>query len=401
MSRIALNILLLAAAVAWTLTPLVIYVAHRLGAVDQPGPRKIHQRPIPRIGGVAVFAGLVSALAYAAYATGFMDLLPSKGLYWGTVAAAATALFLLGLVDDLWGLTFKWKFAVQIVIATIVWLGGFRIEMLSYPFGHQSLDLGVLSLPVTLLWVVGITNAMNLIDGLDGLAVGTALISTTTVAVIAYYRDQVAVAAISVALVGSLLGFLRYNFSPARIFLGDSGSMLLGFILAVTSIHGSQKGPTVVAVLAPLLVLGLPILDTTLAVFRRLYRLGREGAGSDQRVHHFVLRNASRVFLPDQDHLHHRLLDVGLSQRGAVLTLYGVVLLLALAATVHVFNRGAWVALVLVGVLSATTLGLLLLTVIKRRQDRARDVMRRIEVPARPVSLAAMTPGERSSVAER
>ena len=400
MSRVALQTLLLAAGVAWTLTPLVILLAHWLGAVDQPGPRKIHQRPIPRIGGVSVFAGFVSALAYAAYATGFVDQLPSKSLYWGTVAAAATTLFLLGLVDDLWGLSFRWKFAVQIVIATIVWLGGFRIEILSYPFGQGSLDLGALSLPVTILWVVGITNAMNLIDGLDGLAVGTALISTTTVAVIAYYRGQVAVAAVSIALVGSLLGFLRYNFSPARIFLGDSGSMLLGFTLAVTSIHGSQKGPTVVAVLAPLLVLGLPILDTTLAVLRRLYRLGRDGVGSDQGVHSFVLRNASRLFIPDQDHLHHRLLDVGLSQRAAVLVLYSVVLLLALTATVHVFSRGAWVALLLVGVLSTTILGLLLLVMIQRRRDRAKDAISVSSIPVHPAHLA-VAPGGRSSVAER
>src|SRR5262249_22590242 len=161
--------------------------------------------------------------------------------------------------------TFRTKFAVQIVAATAVWSAGFRIDALGLPGLLSDVTLGVWSLPVTVVWVVGVTNAFNLIDGLDGLAAGTALISTLTIAIAALQLDRVAVAALSVALAGSLIGFLRFNFNPAQIFLGDSGSMFLGFCLAVISIHGSQKNVAVVAVLVPFLLLGYPILDTAIA----------------------------------------------------------------------------------------------------------------------------------------
>jgi hypothetical protein len=214
------------------------------------------------------------------------------------------------------------------------------------------------------LWIVGITNAVNLIDGLDGLAAGIALITTITLATIALAREQqsMGVAAISIVLAGSLIGFLRFNFNPARIFLGDSGSMFLGFVLAVISVRGSQKGATAVAVFVPLLVLGLPLLDTGLAVLRRLYRLGNHGGRTQNRLT-YMLRNLNYVFLPDRGHIHHRLLDLGLGQRGAVMVLYGAALLLALAGYALTFKKnGIELALLLGGVLvvsMATFLALL------------------------------------------
>jgi UDP-GlcNAc:undecaprenyl-phosphate GlcNAc-1-phosphate transferase len=348
--------LLVSAIMTWVSTPLAIRFARWLGAIDRPGPRKIHTSPIPRLGGVPIFFGFLAGLTFAAYTTGYTQLVPVRLTYWTALAGAAFCMLILGVADDFLGLSFKSKFAVQLAAALTVWLWGFRIETITFPLGGAPLHMGWLSLPVTLLWIVGITNAINLIDGLDGLAAGCALITTTAVAVIALHGGRVAVTALSVALVGSLIGFLRFNFNPARIFLGDSGSMFLGFVLAVISIHGSQKGPTAVAVFAPLLILGFPILDTSLAIVRRLYRLGAEEARNDRRVTH-VLRNIHHVFLPDRGHLHHRLLDLGLTQRAAVLSLYVIMISLALVALVNVVLNSVLVAGLLLAVLAMSVSG--------------------------------------------
>ncbi len=234
--------MIVAMAVTSLLTPSVIRLAHRLGAMDLPGGRKVHGSPIPRIGGVAVFAGFVAGLGSAALLAGFLLEPIQVHVYWPGLVIAATVIFLVGLADDLWGLRYYWKFAAQISCAVYVWYCGFQVDVISQPLG-PGIDLGWLSLPITVLWIVGITNAVNLIDGLDGLAAGTALITTLATAVIAFKMKNLGVAAACVALAGSLLGFLRFNFSPAQIFLGDSGSMFLGFVLAVASARGSQKLP--------------------------------------------------------------------------------------------------------------------------------------------------------------
>ncbi len=363
--------LVVATAISFLCTPLAIRLASAVGAVDHPGPRKIHRHPIPRAGGIPVLAGFAGGLVTAAFASGYLPvgLNPRLG-YWFTMGAAATAVFLLGLADDIIGVSFRYKFLFQVIATVAVWIGGFRIEVLSHPLGSHVVNLGMLSLPVTLLWVVGVTNAMNLIDGLDGLAAGTGLITTLAVAAAAYHAGQPGLEAASVALVGSLLGFLRYNFHPARIFLGDSGAMFLGFVLAVASIHGSQKGPTAIAIMGPLLVLGFPILDTGLAILRRLYRVGTEGAHSSQGFR-YVLRNAHRVFLPDRGHLHHRLLDLGMGQRGAVIMLYVVVAFFAVAALAIVVLNKTWLALVVLGVLIVAAFPTVLL--IKSQLRRARE----------------------------
>lgn len=365
--------LIIAMGVTWMVTPLVIRLANRLGAVDLPAGRKVHREPVPRAGGLAIFAGFTAGLFFAAMATGKLWAGPELTSYWLGLAVAATALLLTGLFDDLWGLSFHWKFVAQLLAAVYVWSSGFRVEILSHPLGGE-LQLGWLSLPVTLLWIVGITNAVNLIDGLDGLATGIALITTAAVAVFAIAGSQLGVAAASVALAGSLIGFLRFNFNPARIFLGDSGSMFLGFVLAVTSVRGSQKGPTAVAIVVPLLVLGLPLLDTGLTVLRRLYRLGARGVRSDNTLR-YMIRNFDHIFLPDRKHIHHRLLELGLSHRWSVIALYGVGGLFALCAFCLVLLKNMVLALLLLALLAGLMAAFFSLLYLRiwRLQARERD----------------------------
>jgi UDP-GlcNAc:undecaprenyl-phosphate GlcNAc-1-phosphate transferase len=366
----------IAGVTTWLVTPAVVRIAHRVGAVDQPGPRKIHAAPIPRVGGLAVFSGFAVGLAFAAIATGYVTIAPHvRAGYWSVLAVAAAGMLILGLVDDLRSVSFQWKFTFQIVAAFVVWYSGFRIEELGIPFVTNGIELGWLSLPLTILWIVGITNAFNLIDGLDGLAAGTALITTTVVAVIAIHGGRVAVSAVSVALVGSLAGFLRYNFNPAQIFLGDSGSMFLGFSLAVISIHGNQKNVAAVAVLVPLLMMGYPILDTGIAIARRLNSIRTDSAGRGGVK--YMARNAHRVFLPDRGHLHHRLLEIGMSHRGAVLSLYACAIALAASALVLVVMNSVIVAILLATSLTILTVAFLALIIVRARivrRERDEDV---------------------------
>jgi UDP-GlcNAc:undecaprenyl-phosphate GlcNAc-1-phosphate transferase len=354
-------------------TPWVIRLAARLGAMDLPGGRKTHAEPIPRIGGVAVFLGFVAGLATAAFLSGVLLERPQVDVHWIGLVLAATLIFLFGILDDLWDVSFYWKFAAQILCAVYVWNAGFRIDIISHPLGGQ-IELGALSLPVTVLWIVGITNAVNLIDGLDGLAAGTALITTVSVAVIAFAMNSLGVTATCVALAGSLIGFLRYNFNPARIFLGDSGSMFLGFVLAVASVRSSQKLPTALLVMiVPMLVLALPLLDTGMAIVRRLYRLTSRGRQTDGALR-YVLRNLDHVFLPDREHLHHRLIDLGLSHRGAVLALYCVGLVFAVVAFTLTFAKSSLIGFLLLGLVVCAMAALLAVLYFRiRRLGEARD----------------------------
>lgn len=385
--------LIVALGVCWAVTPLIVRLAHGMNAVDLPGGRKVHREPVPRIGGLAVFLGFVAGLMFAAWVTGTLWTVPAVSVYWRGLAYAATAMLLMGLADDLWGLSFYTKFAAQIAASWYVWSCGFRIEILSHPLGGAEQVLGGLSLPLTVLWIVGITNAVNLIDGLDGLAAGIALITTLTAAVIAFTLDNLGVTATCVALAGSLIGFLIHNFNPAKIFLGDSGSMFLGFVLAVTSVRGSQKGTTAVAVLVPLLMLGVPLLDTSLAVARRFRRLQYEGRNSDNAIV-YLLKNLGQIFRPDRKHIHHRLLDLGLSQRRAVGVLYGLGALFASAAFAVVLMNSHRVASMLIAVLA--TLMACFLIMLYFRAVRANRGARFGEDPAAgdPVVRRTVTPGE-------
>jgi UDP-GlcNAc:undecaprenyl-phosphate GlcNAc-1-phosphate transferase len=256
---------------------------------------------------------------------------------------AVAGLFVCGLVDDLRSLSAPMKLAVQIAAGIGVFAAGFRIDHIVLPWvGPIALDW--LALPATLLWIVAVTNAINLIDGLDGLATGVGLMITATVAAIAYVNGVRPVTVIALALAGSLLGFLPYNFSPARIFLGDSGSQFLGVTLAVISIRGAQKSATLVAILAPILVLGLPILDTFLVVLRRTWRIqGSAGIGGLGR--RFALSRG--LFLADREHIHHNLLELGLTDRKALLVLYVISAAFCLAAFGLVVLKNPTVAILL------------------------------------------------------
>ena len=315
----ALYAFLAALTVTYITTPLVKTLALRWGIMDSPGDRKIHTRPIPYLGGLAIYAGfLLSAVVFLG--VGDRQI---TGILLG-----ATLLMLLGTVDDMHSLSAKWKFVGQLLIIT--WVVGYfdvRIWWITYPFTGM-VYLGSLSLPLSVLWIIAVVNTVNLIDGLDGLAAGVSSIAAISLFLIAWQQGQYPVAVLSAALIGSSLGFLRYNFNPARIFMGDSGSMLLGFVLAAISVEGALKSVATIALLVPILALGLPIFDTLFAVIRR-YTNGRP------------------IYEPDRSHLHHQLLDKGLSQRQVVLVLYAISAALGLCAVLITSVDGYWPVLLI------------------------------------------------------
>jgi len=308
------------------LTYLVREFARRAGLVDPCGERKVHVHPVPRIGGVAI------VLAVAITMTAVMALfgphvLSDNGRGLATVIGGALAVHLVGLVDDVRPMRARWKFLTQVVIACGVYVAGVRVTTLSLPFVGV-LDLGgAVGMAFTVVWFVGITNAFNLIDGLDGLAAGAALFALTTMFVVASLNGLVGPATVTIILAGATVGFLCFNFHPASIFLGDSGSLFLGFMLAGIGLLGSQKSPMVVAVAIPIVSLGLPVLDTTLAVTRRFLR-------------------GQPIFAADRAHIHHRLLSLGHSPRRVAVLLYFACALLGLGGMLLV-NDSAYVAVVL------------------------------------------------------
>ena len=305
-----------------TLTPLVRDLALSEGWLDRPdGRRKTHRLPVPRLGGIAVH--LAFALSFGAALTVFRDTawlgppVPSAFLH---LLAACTAVMLVGLLDDLFGVPPLLKILVQAAAGLYLYHYGYQIRLLSNPLG-DTINLGVLSLPITLLWFAGISNAFNLIDGLDGLAAGVGLFSTSIVFILALMNDRWEIVMLSVVLAGALLGFLRYNFGTASVFLGDSGSLFIGFALAALAVRGSTKSSTAVAVLAPLLALGFPIVDTSMALLRRL--VGRKS-----------------LLEADADHIHHRIVRMGLTQQRAVIILYGVTALFGALSLLTMTGQG-------------------------------------------------------------
>lgn len=322
---------------ALALTPVVRNLARSRGWLDRPdGRRKLHSAPVPRLGGLALYCSF--ALSVAASVAIFHDApwygVAVSGVYLRALAAC-TAVMLVGLVDDLVGTTPTAKIAVQVAASFYLYNNGYQIHLVSNPFG-EAIALGVLSLPITLLWFVGMSNAFNLIDGLDGLAAGVGLFCTSIVFIFALSNDRWEIVFLSVALGGALLGFLRYNFSPASIFLGDSGALFIGFALAALSVRGSTKSSTAIAVVAPLLALGFPILDTGMAVLRRLVR-GRS------------------LLEPDADHIHHRMVRRGLTQHRAVIILYGVTALFGALSLLTMTGRSQIASLVAVAAFTAIT----------------------------------------------
>jgi UDP-GlcNAc:undecaprenyl-phosphate GlcNAc-1-phosphate transferase len=318
--------------------PAVIRLAHKFGLVDKPGGRRLHPHAVPRLGGIGIFLGFVAGTGCATLAA---DRASSLGdptdFSWRWLAVGMALIFASGIADDLFQLKPATKLALQIAAATIAVLSGFTIHSFTSPFGNLVV-LGAASPWVTGAWILLIVNAINLIDGLDGLAGGLALIVTATVASVAIGMEQFGVVISALALAGALVGFLRHNFTPARIFMGDGGSQFVGYVLAVISIRGSQKGTTAVAILVPIMVLGLPILDVATTIFRRLRR-----ALLTTRNPLRIIRYVSHA---DREHLHHNLLDLGLSPRLAVLALYFVASLFALTAYLSVAHNSLRLAVV-------------------------------------------------------
>jgi UDP-GlcNAc:undecaprenyl-phosphate GlcNAc-1-phosphate transferase len=306
---------LVAAIVSTLLTPLVRRTALSLGAVSRPGGRNVNERAIPRMGGVAVALGTLSALAAAFIAHSSVVAAAVRGerLRIFGLVAGGIILCAVGAVDDARRVRPVQKLLLQIAVACLAFWCGYRIEAVKLPVLGE-LSMGAFALPVTVLWIVGITNAINLIDGLDGLAAGAAFFAGVTNFVVAYVSDSTLVAATMAAMLGAVVAFLFFNFNPARIFMGDSGSYFLGYVLGASSLAGAaQKTSTAVSLLVPIIALGLPIMDLLATVVRR-----------------FLEKRP--IFSPDRGHIHHRLLDMGLTHRRAVLLLYGVCLLLTSAA---------------------------------------------------------------------
>jgi UDP-GlcNAc:undecaprenyl-phosphate GlcNAc-1-phosphate transferase len=284
------------------LTPWVRGIAERLGLVDAPDAnRKLHLGAVPRVGGVAVVSSYILALGFILIAPyRHVDIDIPRGLSAAfALAPAASIIFLTGLIDDIRGLSPWQKFAAEVVASVLAYYAGFGIHVMRF---HPLSDW--LSLPITVLWLVGCSNALNLIDGMDGLAAGVGVFATLTSFVAALVHGNPQLAFVTAPLAGALLGFLRYNFNPASIFLGDSGSLFIGFLLGCFGTMWGQKSATALGMTAPLIALAMPLLDTGLSIVRR------------------VLRRQS-IFAGDHGHIHHRLLDQGLTPRRAALLLYG------------------------------------------------------------------------------
>lgn len=303
--------LLVAAVVSFLMTPVVKTFAYKVGAIDVPkDARRMHKVPIPRLGGLAIFIGFLVSIVL------FVNIRGNQQMQ--SILLGSVIIVILGVVDDITPLPAMFKFVVQIVAAAIPAMNGVVIQAVSNPnvfSDNLYWVLGWLSIPVTVIWIVAITNSVNLIDGLDGLANGVSAISATTVLIIALLGSESQVALVMAALVGACVGFMPYNLNPAKIFMGDTGATFLGYILATMSIQGLFKFYAVISFAVPFLILGLPIFDTTFAFIRRI-------AHGQSPMH------------ADRGHIHHRLIDMGLNQKQAVATLYVISAILGLSAVV-------------------------------------------------------------------
>ncbi len=325
---------LIALVVAFAITPGVIFLADKTGAMDEPDARKVHKKPIPRIGGLGIYAAFMAAMLTV---RAYVDLPDDVAIGLTGLMVSGTLIVILGLIDDYKNLPAKVKLLGQIVAACVLVAFDVRIDFVTDPFG-DFLYLEYLAIPATVFWIVGITNTVNLIDGLDGLAAGVSTIASVTIFLVAMQQGITVVAVLTAALAGAAFGFLYYNFNPARIFMGDTGSMFLGFMLAGISIIGAVKSAATIALIVPILALGLPILDTTFAIVRRY-------------------RGGVPIFKPDKGHLHHRLLDLGFTQRQAVLLMYIISALLGLSAVALTEVSSGIAILIVAGVVAAVLYG--------------------------------------------
>lgn len=337
----------LAVSLPLVLTPFIEKLAVRVGAIDRPGTRKVHDSPVPCWGGLSIFLGFAVALLFAIFQM-FRPAPPSSHLQvvssisgislgWEAlgILAGGHLILLVGLYDDWRGLSPWAKLGGQIAAAVVLVAFGVTVDFITNPLGGV-IYLGFFSIPVTVAWVVGVTNALNLVDGLDGLAAGVAVVAAGTVAVVAFGQGEPFVAFCALLLAAAALGFLPYNFHPARIFMGDGGSMFLGFTLASLAVLGLTKSATAFSLILPILILGVPIFDMVFAIIRRILR-------------------GQHIFAADRDHLHHRLLNLGLTHRQTVLAIYAVNLVLGGSAVLLTYLTTAQGLMVLF-LLSTTVL---------------------------------------------
>lgn len=320
------------------LTPIIRQIAIKIGAVDIPkDDRRVHKEPMPLMGGLAIYISVIIA---------FLIFLPlDKTL--ASIIIGGTIIVIGGVIDDMRELSPKAKFLFQIIGALVLVAGDVRIDFITNPFSKTSqiIKLGIFSIPLTMFWVVGITNTLNFIDGLDGLAAGVAMISSLSFLATASKFNYIPVVIMSSIIAGSCAGFLPYNFNPAKIFMGDTGALFLGFVLAALSIEGVMKSVATIAVVVPIIILGIPIFDTTFAIFRRLL-------------------NGKSIVEADKGHLHHRLLALGYSQKKTVGILYAISAIFGIWASLIAktnSKRGVLWALIIfvIAILLASKMGLM------------------------------------------
>ena len=346
---------ILALAISFACTPAVRMLAIKIKAVDVPKDnRRMHKVPIPRMGGLAIFAGfLVSVLFFVPLGTEFRSIL-----------IGALILVVLGIIDDIVALKPKTKFAGQIIAALIPALSGVSIHGIVNPFvpGQYS-TLGIFSIPFTVIWIVGITNAVNFIDGLDGLACGVSAIATVTMFIIAVLFGETYIALMMAALAGACLGFLPYNMNPAKIFMGDTGSMFLGYTLATVSIQGLFKFYAVISFAVPFILLGLPIFDTGFAIVRRLLK-------------------GQSPLQADRGHVHHRLIDLGFDQKQSVAILYAFSALMGLTAVILARTNESKLIILAIAVLVCFFLAMSLMSFEKHHRAEEQAQLERIQKAA-------------------
>ncbi|MFA9559332.1 glycosyltransferase family 4 protein [Evansella sp. AB-rgal1] len=298
------------------LTPLVKKFAIKIGATDKPNARKVHEKIMPRLGGLAIFISFL---------IGFLILTPDSSYAW-PILIGAFIIVITGVLDDMYELSALIKLTGQIAAAVVVITGGLYVEFINLPFDGV-LQLGILGIPLTLLWIVGVTNAINLIDGLDGLASGVSSIVLLTITIIAAMKGDLFIVALASILLASNLGFLFFNFYPAKIFMGDTGALFLGYMISVISLLGF-KSITLYSLLIPVVILAVPISDTLFAIIRRLV-------------------NKQPLSAPDKSHLHHCLLRLGFSHRTTVLIIYGISAIFSVSA-ILLTQATLWVSLFIV-----------------------------------------------------
>lgn len=285
-------------------TPIVIRFAIKINAVDQPNQRKVHTKVMPRLGGLSIIIGVT--VGY------FMSGLFKEQVL--GISLGGLVIIFLGFADDIYQLSALKKLIAQIIAGLLVVYSGLVIDVINIPFAGVY-EIGFMSYPLTIFWIIAITNAINLIDGLDGLAAGTSAIIVATIGALAFLSGKEMILTFSVIIFGSVVGFLFYNFHPAKIFMGDIGALFLGYCIAILSLLGLYKSVTLFSFIVPILLLGVPIFDTAFAIIRRIV-------------------NKQSIVKPDKGHLHHRLLKKGLSHRNTVLFIYGMGLIFSITAII-------------------------------------------------------------------